>query len=362
MALNFEDIHDPRRSKSVTYPLGEIFFISLCAMLSGADAFTEFQAYGLAQESWLKKRLPLVNGTPSHDTFRAVFGLIAPNSFNQFFMRWTQGLRKLDGHDLIAVDGKSLRGSSREQAVHLVNAWASGDNLILGQMKTDKKSNEITAIPQLLEQLELKGAIVTIDAMGTQKTIARTIEEAGASYVLCLKNNHPKLHRDVEEFMENPCNAGLMDFHEHSGKDHGRQSTWRYSIAECPDWLPERSEWTGLCALGRVERIREIEGGQRKSTLHYYVCSIEADADLFGSCVGSHWGVENKAHWVLDVTFNEDACQVRNDVAATNLSLMRKLCINLLRQDPSKRSLREKRKVAGWNSRFLEEILGLTHA
>ena len=299
--------------------------------------------------------------SPPTTLFAPSSGSSTPTPSTSFFIRWTQGLRKLEGHDLIALDGESLRGPCREQAVHLVNAWASGDNLILGQMKTQKKSNEITAIPQLLEQLELNGSIVTIDAMGTQKTIVKTIEEAGASYVLCLKKNHPKFHGNVEEFMEDSRNAGLMDFHEHSRKDHGRQATWRYSIAECPEWLPERSEWDGLCSLGRVERIREIDG-ERKSTMHYYLCSIEADADLFGSCVGSHWGVENKAHWVLDVTFNEDACQVRNDVAATNLSLMRKLCINLLREDSSEGSLLQKRKVAGWNPGFLEEILGLTHA
>ena len=285
MALNFEDIHDPRRSKSVTYPLGEIFFISLCAMLSGAEAFTEFRAYGVAQEPWLKKRLPLVNGIPSHDTFRAVFGLIDTNAFNQFFIRWTQGLRKLEGHDLIALDGKSLRGSCREQAVHLVNAWASGDNLILGEMKTQKKSNEITAIPQLLEQLELNGSIVTIDAMGTQKTIVKTIEEAGASYVLCLKNNHPKLHGNVEEFMEDSRNAGLMDFHEHSRKDHGRQATWRYSIAECPEWLPNllRSRATAQQKTC-VANLMQINGAKQRWAIDENKRGIETpgETDLAG--------------------------------------------------------------------------------
>lgn len=362
MVSQLGDICDPRRAKSVVYPLREILFIALCAMLSGADAFTEFQAYGKTQRSWLGKHLDLENGIPSHDTFRTVFGLIDPGEFNRFFMRWTRGLCKLDGGDVIAIDGKSLRGSSKEQAVHLVNAWASGNNLILGQMKTDKKSNEITAIPQLLKQLTVKGSIITIDAMGTQKTIAREIDDAEGSYVLCLKNNHPKLFKQVADFMEDSREAKAMDYYQVTEKDHGRNQTWRHWISGQTEWLSESSQWAGLCSLGKVERIREVKGIKSKPEIHYYLCSIEPDAHLLAHCVRNHWGVENKAHWILDVNFNEDACQVRNQAAASNLSMLRKMAINLFRTDTSNESLRLKRKLAGWNTGFLEQILNLTRA
>jgi len=197
LTTQLEQVPDSRRAASADYPLSEVLFISLCAMLSGADAFTEFEEFGQTRRSWFEKHLDLNHGIPSHDTFRNVFSLIDPKQFNHFFIQWTQGLCRHDGGELIAIDGKSLRGSSKDQAVHLVNAWSSANNLILGQMKIDKKSNEITAIPKLLEQLAIKGAVVTIDAMGTQKEIAKVIDEAGAHYVLSLKDNHPTLREDV---------------------------------------------------------------------------------------------------------------------------------------------------------------------
>jgi len=353
---------EPRRIASVEYPLVEILFVALCAMLSGADAFTEFEEFGQTREAWFRKFLKLKNGIPSHDTFRNVFSLIDPKQFNRFFIQWTQGLCKHDGGELIAIDGKSLRGSSKDQAVHLVNAWSSANNLVLGQVKTDKKSNEITAIPKLLEQLAIKDAIITIDAMGTQKEIAKQIDEAGAQYVLSLKDNHPTLHEDVATFMDDPHEAAQMAFHEETDGGHGRVEIRRYWITGQTRWLDKDWQWSGLCALGKVERIREQTGKPPSTEKAYYLCSIAPEAKLFAHCVRSHWGVENKVHWVLDMTFNEDACQVHEKTAASNLSLLRKMTLNLLRQDPSKGSLKGIRKRAGWDVGFLESLLGITHA
>ena len=355
-------VPDPRRAASVDYPLREILFIALCAMLSSADAFTEFEEFGQTRQSWLRKHLELKNGVPSHDTFRTVFGLIDPKAFNHFFIQWTQGLCKHDGGELIAIDGKSLRGSSKDQAVHLVNAWAAENNLILGQMATDKKSNEITAIPKLLKQLAIKGSIITIDAMGTRKEIAAVIDDAGASYVLSLKDNHPTLHEDVATFMDDPVEAAKMDFHQETDGGHGRVEGRRSWITDKTSWLDKDWQWAGLCALGKVERTRELTGKPPSVECAYYLCSIEADAQLLARCVRGHWGVENKVHWVLDVTFSEDACQVHEHNVATNLSMLRKMSLNLLRNDPSKGTLKGKRKRAGWDIGFLESILGLTHA
>lgn len=357
-----EQVPEPRRAASIEYPLIEILFIALCAMLSGSDAFTEFEEFGRTREDWFRKHLKLKNGIPSHDTFRTVFGLIDPKQFNRFFIQWTQGLCRHEGGELIAIDGKSLRGSSKEQAVHLVNAWATENNLVLGQVKTDKKSNEITAIPKLLEQLAIKDSIITLDAMGAQKQIAKVIDEAGAGYVLSLKDNHPTLHEDVATFMDDPEESAKMPFHEETDGGHGRVEIRRSWITDQINWMAKEWQWAGLKTLGKVERVREQTGRPPSVERAYYLCSIVPDARLLARCARAHWGVENKVHWVLDVTFGEDACQVHEERAASNLSLLRKMTLNLLRQDPSKGSLKGKRKRAGWDVGFLESLLGLTHA
>jgi predicted transposase YbfD/YdcC len=291
-----------------------------------------------------------------------VFALVAPEQFNRFFIRWTQGLCKHEGGEVIAIDGKSLRGSSKTQAVHLVNAWACENNLILGQLKTDKKSNEITAIPELLKQLAIKGSIITIDAMGTQKEIAQEVDNAGASYVFSLKKNHPKLFKEVFELLDASGGAKDMDCFESTETGHGRSEVRRHWITSNIGSLSQRGDWAGLCSVGKIQRVRKVQGEKPTTEQHYYLCSIEADASLLATCARKHWEVENKVHWTLDVTFGEDSCQVREETAATNLSLLRKMVLNILRQDESKGSMRSKRKRAGWNVGFLEGILGFTRA
>ena len=358
------EVPDPRRSKSVAYPLHEVLFVALSAMLCSAESYTEFEEFGHMRREWLEKYLELNNGIPSHDTFRSVFMAIDPKQFNEFFIKWTGGLCRKDGQEIVAVDGKSLRGSSsKSKAVHLVNAWSCSNGLVLGQLKTEDKSNEITAFPLLLEQLAIKDAIVTIDAMGTQKAIAETINEAGAQYVLCLKKNHPELHDHVSIYMDDPQFSNEMATHETTDGDHGRVEVRKYWITDQIDWLASKSEWAGLKSLAKVQRSRSMPDGKTSQETAYYLCSIPADAELFGRCARAHWGVENRLHWVLDVTFNEDACQVREKKAAENLSLLRKMVLNLLKKEPSKGSLKLKRKKAAWDIAYLDAIFNpKTHA
>jgi len=358
------EVPDPRRAKSVAYPLHEVLFIALSAMLSGAEAYTEFEEFGHMRREWLEKYLELKNGIPSHDTFRSVLAAIKPKQFNEFFIKWTGGLCRKNGQEIIALDGKSLRGSrSKSKAVHIVNAWSSANGLTLGQLKTEDKSNEITAFPVLLEQLSIKDAVVTIDAMGTQKAVAETIEQAGGQYVLCLKENHSELWREVTEYMDDPEFSKGMSTHETTDGDHGRVEVRRHWISDQIDWLASKSEWAGLTSLAKVQRTRFMPDGTSSEENAYYLCSIAADAELFARCARAHWGVENSLHWVLDVTFNEDACQVKEKQAAENLSLLRKMALNLLKKEPSKGSMKLKRKKAAWDVAFLDAIFNPeTHA
>ena len=352
------EIDDPRRAYSVSYPLSEVLFIAIYATLAGGEAFTDFEDFGHAKRTWLERYIDLEKGVPSHDTFRSVFMLIDPKTFQEFFIRWTGSLCRKDGQEIIALDGKSLRGSGTGgKPVHIVNAWASANGLSLGQLKTEEKSNEITAIPELLGQLALKGAIVTTDAMGTQKTIAQTIIEAKANYVLCLKSNHPELYSEVNSYLDDAELSKAMPQIETVEKGHGRVETRRYWISEAIQWMEAKPQWVGLKSVGKVERIREKPDGSRSVQTSYYLCSIRAQAREFEKAVRAHWGIENKLHWVLDMVFGEDACQVREKKAATNLSQLRKIAYNLLRQDKRVPSLKKKRLKAMWNTEYLDEIV-----
>jgi len=359
-------VSDYRRGKSVNYPLHEILFIALCAVMSGAEAFTEFEEFGLVRKEWLKRFLRLKHGIPSHDTFRQVFSLIDPKQFNEVFIRWTQSICKVEGTEIIAIDGKTLKGSAKDKAVHIVNAWATGNKLVLGQLKTEDKSNEITAVPQLLKQLKIKGAVITLDAMGTQKDIAQIIHESKADYVLPLKKNHRKLYKSVKLQLDDPENLKKLPSFEQTNTGHGRNEIRRHWICSDVKGIDNDAQWSGLKTIGKVERVREIKSGKSKGKLSvetfYYISSIEPDAEFFAECIRSHWGVENKLHWILDVTFREDDCQVREKTAATNLSMLRKVAMNLFRLHPSKGSMRLKRKKAGWEIEFLEQVVCSTHA
>ena len=311
--------------------------------------------------------LKIPNGIPSHDTFGRVFALLDPKEFAECFCNWTQSLRRSFAREIVALDGKTLRRSHDraigKSAIHMVSAWASENGLVLGQIKVDQKSNEITAIPELLRALELRGCIVTIDAMGTQKTIAKEIHEADAQYVLALKGNHERVQQEVKDFF---CDArerkfkGLPHgFLETIEKDHGRIETRRYWITEEIRWFADCTQWEGLRSFGMVESTREIQGNST-AEVRFFLCSIKADAAEFARAVRGHWGIENQLHWSLDVAFGEDQCRARVGHASENLARLRHIALNILKSDTTKkRGIKGKQKNAGWDHSYLLHLLSI---
>lgn len=364
---HFSVILDPRIERTRDHRLLDLLVISVLAMLCGADHFTEFEAFGQARLPWLRTFLALPHGIPSHDTFGRVFAMLDPAQFAECFRNWTQGLRESVRQEIVAIDGKTARRSHArargKKAIHVVSAWARENGLVLGQFKVDEKSNEITAIPELLRVLELAGCIVTIDAMGTQKAIATEIRNADADYVLALKGNHESVHREVADFF---LDARARNFQgvEHSfletvEKDHGRIETRRYWIVGEIDWFADKSLWEGLRSFGMVERIRDIEGVVT-TEVAFHLCSIAAQAALYERAARGHWSVENQLHWILDVSFGEDQSRVRTGYASQNLNLLRHMSLNLLKTDQSKKcGLKTKRKIAAWDPAYLLSLLGL---
>ena len=359
----FARISDPRLDRKKLHPLINVLTISLCAMLCGAESFDEMEAFGLERRQWLGQFLDLSQGIPSHDTFNRVFSLIDPKAFNQSFMEWTQSIRQAIGREIVALDGKQLRrsGGANVSATHIVSAWAHENGLCLGQQKVDDKSNEITAIPELLRALELSGCIVTIDAMGCQKTIAREICNADADYVLALKGNHELLHHEVRTFLEDALARNFQnlphDYFETIEKDHGRIETRKYWITTHIGWMAEAKLWENLRAVGLVEDTRQ-SNGTVSTERRFYLTSLPCDAKEFARAVRGHWSVENNLHWCLDVCFHEDQARARAGFAAQNLSTLRHLCLNILKQDSSKKlSLKRKRFKAALNPDFLASLL-----
>lgn len=361
----FSDLPEPRVERTREHKLIDIVVIAVCAVVGGAEGWTDVEAFGRAKFAWFKSFLELPNGIPSHDTFGRVFARLAPSAFEQAFVRWTQALSETLSEDVVALDGKTPRRSyDRAQgktAIHLVSAWAAANRLVLGQVKTQDKSNEITALPELLKLLDIRGCIVTIDALGTQKSIAADIIEGGADYVLALKGNQDHLHHDVRNLFELAQETDFQgrphDRHETVEKGHGRIEHRRYWTIPAPSWLLDfHPDWARLSTLGMVQSERHLGEKVTRET-RYYRLSLSSDAKRFAHAVRSHWGVENPVHWVLDVVFREDDSRVRVGNAPANLSLLRRIAMNLLRQEPSKLSLKAKRKKAGWDIGYLTKVL-----
>ena len=334
-------LDDPRALDGRRHRLGDILVIAFCTVLCGQEEFTAMQRFGLEKQGWLRGFLALTAGIPSHDTFRAVLCALDAKQLAQTLITWTEGVReKLGRPEIVAIDGKSARrsGASAKAALHLVNAWAVDNGLCLGQEQTSEKSNEITAVPLLLRQLELAGCLVTVDALNTQKAIAREIREADADYVLALKGNHPLLHQEVSDFLLDAHARGFAgvahDFFEEADKGHGRLEIRRHWITAHIGWITPRAEWEGLRCVGLVERERHTAEGVSVERA-FYLCSIAPDAPLFARAVRGHWGVENSLHWRLDVIFQEDQCRARTRFAAANLAALRKLALNAARADRS---------------------------
>jgi predicted transposase YbfD/YdcC len=368
---HLKELPDPRVNRTRYHELTDILVISICTLLCGGESFYDMEDFGKAKQDWFATFLPLPNGIPSHDTFTRVFAIIDPNCF----MRWTQSLREAIHREIVAIDGKALRHAREAggDVRYIVNAWAGSNRLILGQLKVPDKTNEITAVPTLLRALELTGCIVTTDAMGCQKKIAREIIEADADYVLALKGNHETAHEEVASFLDHeiarhtapapPRMAGTpvptITFAslETADKGHGRLEIRRYHQSTDLGWFADLDEWEGLKSVGMVESIREIKGIQSIER-RYYLSSLELDVKQFATAVRNHWGVENSCHWVLDVVMREDQSRARTGFSAENLATVRRMAINLLNQEKTKkRGIKGKQLNASWDHSYLLRLL-----
>jgi len=364
----FDDLPDPRSQVNRLHRLGDVIVIAVCAVMANADGPTAIAGWAKLNKSWLRKHLALPNGIPGKDTFRRVLGLLNPVAFQQCFQQWLDTL-SLPGDPSgdgphIAIDGKTMRRSHDQKnglgAMHIVSAWASDRGITLGQVATEEKSNEITAIPQLLDLIDLEGAIVTIDAAGCQKNIAAKIVDGKGDFVLALKGNQGKLFDDAQlllgchirdDFAHCPVSR-----HVEIEKGHGRLEERRYYQITAPDYLHGRSEWKGLKTIGAAVRIYE-ENGVQKTDTRYFVSSLRRNGKRFARAVRNHWAIENTLHWSLDMTYREDESRVRNRTFAENLSWLRRLTLSLIKQHPGKESYIMKRRMAGWSVDFLMELL-----
>lgn len=364
---HFKDLPDPRRNSHTRHLLMDILAISLCAIVGGADNFNDIELFARSKEEWLRSFLPLPGGIPSHDTFNRVFSMLSPEAFNQCFIAWTQALaKKLTG--VVAIDGKTLRRSfntaSKTTALHVVSLWSAENELVMGQIRTAAKSNEITTIPQLLEMLDIRGCTITIDAMGCQKDIARKIIGLEADYVLGLKGNQGNTFDAVKDIFGWEEKEGWRgDFHtqyETLDKDHGRIEGREVHVIGNLEEFDEFEDWAGLKSIAMVVSTREVTGKKPTVERRYYLSSHEADAEKIGQAIRAHWGIENKLHWVLDVNFHEDYARNRIDHSAENMAMMRHMALNLMKKEKtSKISLRGRRLKASWNDDYILHLLAL---
>ena len=361
---HFAELTDPRR-REVTYPLINVVVIAVCAVICGADDFVAIADWGRAKRDWLAKFLDLSAGIPSHDRFNAILAALKPAEFEKCLLGWITALQEVTDGQIVAIDGKTLRRSfdkaTGKAAIHMVSAWATANHISLGQVVTDAKSNEITAIPKLLEMIEISGTLVTIDALGCQTEIARTIVAKEADYCLAVKGNQPRLQRGIADFFEDHL---ADDFartkvrrHETLERGHGRDERRTYFVCPVPEDFPDRERWVGLKGIG-VAIGNVLRNGKESLDVRYYILSRYVAGKRFASAVRSHWGIENNCHWQLDVTFREDECRLRKGRADANFSSLRRTALSLLKQErTAKCGIKNKRLTAGWNHDYLQKVL-----
>jgi predicted transposase YbfD/YdcC len=356
---HFSSIQDPRVNRQKKHQLQDIFFISLCAIICGADNWVAVEEFGLAKEAWFTGLLGLEHGIPSHDTFGEVYAAIDADHFSVCFSRWAADLATLTEGEVIAIDGKCLRRSldkaSKKAAIHMASAWAQQNNLVLGQVKVDGKSNEITAIPKLLSRLDIAGAVVTIDAMGCQKKIAQQIKQQGGDHVFSLKGN---LHDDVKTFFTSSLAPAVASVSHDGG--HGRIETRSIRATADIAWLQARHDWQGLQSIIAVTAKREIDNKATEET-RYFISSLDADdPKRLERVVRAHWSIENNLHWALDIAFDEDSNRTRKGHSAANLAVIRHIALNLVKAEKtSKVGIKIKRLKAGWDNDYLLRVIGV---
>jgi len=364
MLEHFSTLKDPRIERKKLHQLTDIIFLAISAVLSGADGWEAIAEFGQNKLDWLRRFVPLANGVPSHDCIAYVISRLPAKEFQSCFISWTNEIKEKTDIEVIAVDGKTVRGShdrkNNKNPLHMVSAWGCANQLVFGQEATEEKSNEITAIPKLLSLLELKGSIITIDAMGCQRDIAEQIINQGGDYSLGLKGNQGLLHEATEDFFKTAQQADFKNvqysFHEETDNEHGRLEVRRYWITEELCTLPNIERWKGLCSIGMVER-EYWQNDKHVIEQRYFINSIKADANIFANAVRGHWGIENRLHWRLDVTFLEDKSRIRKGNAPAIMTTIRHICINLFQKGKSKLSIKKQRYRAALNDDFRANIL-----
>jgi predicted transposase YbfD/YdcC len=367
LIVSFQDLPDPRVEGRCDHKLVDIIVIAVCAVIAGAESWVDVADFGEAKRQWLSTFLELPAGIPSHDTFGRFFAVLDAEAFQIAFMRWVEGVFRVSKGQVIAIDGKTVRRSHDrtigKDAIHMVNAWATHNGIALGQWKTDAKSNEITAIPLLLRQLNVAGCIVTVDAMGAQTKIAQAIRDEKADYVLRVKDNQGHLHQDIQDWFAYADKVQFADiqysYAETVNKGHGRieiRRCWAISDALALEYIRNYEGWTDLQTIVRVQRERRFADKIERETA-YYISSLDSEAEPLLMATRYHWAVENSLHWVLDVTFREDQARVRRGHAAHNMAILRQLALNLLKKPNLKESIRRRRKKAALDTSYLEKIL-----
>jgi predicted transposase YbfD/YdcC len=358
--LHFSIIRDERQSAKIDYPLFDILFGAICAIIAGARGWTDIREYVLGHHDWFLKQHLFEQGVPADDTFARLIAAIKPEEFRECFLAWIKAIHRLTAGEVVAIDGKTLRGSygrdDRYSTIHMVSAYASANQLVLGQMKTDKKSNEITAIPALIKLLDLRGALVTIDAMACQTKIAKTLTSAGADYLLAVKGNQGKLEQAIQNAFKSCRQAPLISEKCQTEQHHGRIESRTCHVLCAKQLDGDFSAWDGLKSLVMVENYRAQKGKAPEVERRYYISSRELTAEQAGQAIRAHWGIESM-HWILDVSLQEDACQIYRKNAAENLAVLRHMALNMLRAESTKISVPMKQKRCMMNPAFLERIL-----
>ena len=364
----FGELTDNRQAGKVKHNLLEIIVMTICAVIAGCDVWEDIADYCRVKAVWFKESLhmTLENGIPSHDTIQRVWGMIEPKEFERCFCAWVEAVCQKTHGEIVSIDGKTVRRSGRkdQRPIHMVSAWANSQQMVLGQLATDEKSNEITAVPELLEMLDVAGCIITADAMSCQKEIVHKITEKEADYVLGLKDNQPTLRREVQEYFDaalrEPQNYPLVKSVKTTDCGHGRIETRTYYLTTEIEWFENRAEWSNLRAFGmvhsRVEQQDRITEDDR-----YFITSLD-DVSVFADAVRKHWGIENSLHWCLDMTFREDYSRIRKDHSAENMVVVRHMALNILKNYPAKISLARKRRRCAYDDAFFADVMNSVHA